>query len=229
MTKISVVMLANTADEKYYEMTSHALNTLSESETNIEWDIVLVESNKDTQWRYEGVKTIFPEGDFHYNRFLNTGIAETDDNTDWIVAANNDLIFGKGWMSALLDFAERNKEVRSMSPIDPMCEKDEAAFPYWEDGIIGYNVGAGNALKGHCIVFHRSLLGTPYLFDERWDFYGQDDDYGRTLKENGQYHCVIPKSFVIHLGKKSHKLFGKELKNKVKGKRDELRKKWGKF
>jgi GT2 family glycosyltransferase len=228
MTKVSVIMLVNTADEKFYEMTENAINSLfsSECEETVEWDVVVVESNKESEWKYEGCKMVVPEGEFHYNRFLNIGIANADDDAEWLVAANNDVLFHDGWMSAMLDFASRNKEVRSMSPIDPTCEKDAKAFPSWNDGVIGYSVGEGNAVKGHCIVFHSSLLGVPYLFDEQWEFYGQDDDYGLTLKANGQFHCLIPKSKVEHFGKRSHKLFGKSLKSRIKGKRKQLQDKW---
>ena len=227
MKRVDVIVLSNTADEKFYGITSQAIDTLRKSESDIFFDIVIVESNKQSRFEYEGCTVVVPEMEFHYNKFLNAGIARCAN--EWVACCNNDLIFHQGWMSEMLKFSEKNPEVVSMSPIDPTCKKDAEKFPFWQEAYAGYRVGAGNPLKGHCFVMKRSLVDKYSLFDEQFDFYGQDDDYGMTLKNGGEFHCLITASKVTHLGKKSHKLFGDKLKSKVMGKRSELRSKWSKL
>lgn len=223
---VDVIILTNTADKSFHDLTKQAVDTLRKSEVDIFFDIKIIESNKSSGFKYEGCEVVVPDGEFHYNRFLNEGLKHC--SNEWIACCNNDLIFHEGWMSEMLRFAGENPCVKSMSPIDPECDQDAKKFPYWQEAFIGYGVGEGNALKGHCFVLHRSLIEKLGLFDEAFDFYGQDDDYGLSLKNNGETHCLITASKVTHLGKRSHKLFGEWLKSKVSGKRKQVLDKWRK-
>ena len=50
-----MIMLTNTANEEIFRMTQNALTTLSQSLGSENFNVVLVESNKEFEWDYKNV------------------------------------------------------------------------------------------------------------------------------------------------------------------------------
>ena len=71
---VDIIFLSNTVNIEQYGNTQRAINTLRMSETNINFNIIIVESNTKYQnlgfWYY-GCKVITKEEEFNYNKFLN--------------------------------------------------------------------------------------------------------------------------------------------------------------
>ena len=72
MSTLSMIMLTNTANEDIFRMTQNALTTLSKSIGSENFNVVLVESNKEFEWDYKNVNFYLkPPVDFNYNTYLN--------------------------------------------------------------------------------------------------------------------------------------------------------------
>jgi GT2 family glycosyltransferase len=210
MQTVDIIFLSNTVDEKQYGITQRAINTLRWSESNVYFNTIVVESNArhlDQGFMYEGCKVITPGEEFHYNKFLNYGLTHT--KADWIVVANNDLIFTKNWMSTMLEFVKQNPGVKSMSPYEPNWHA-EKGLPSGPICNLGYR--AAYEVAGWCIVFHRSLIDECQLFDERFRFWYQDNDYGETLRSKNIQHWLIGNSRVYHMVSQSYETIPDEKK-----------------
>ena len=65
-------MLTNTVNSDIYKMTQNALDSLHNSIGAENFNVVLVESNKDQSWEYNHVNFYLkPPVDFNYNTYLN--------------------------------------------------------------------------------------------------------------------------------------------------------------
>ena len=204
---IDAVFLSKTSDEHIFNMTTNALHSLRNSK---EWrgKIIIVETNtkeflNEKKFLYDNCQIIFPNEEFNYNRFLNFGIEKTD--SEWILLCNNDIIFDSGWYRNMIDVIHNNPEIKSFSPKNPNIKKHN----FLKDGLeIGYDVGG--CLTGWCLLLHKSVLEICGSFDERFEFWYQDNDYAERLKRNNVKHALVSNFIVYHLKNKSHHL----LKNK---------------
>lgn len=198
--KLSVVILAMTNTKELFDMTLNCINSLQASDEDVEKEIIVVESNKNyfnSDFIYpDNIKVIIPETDFNFHKFLNIGIKAS--NGDYIALCNNDLIFYKHWFTAILEIADKNKNILSFSPtgiIPLLNEKKEFS--------VGYKVRTH--INGWCIVVRKELFDKIGALDEKFDFYFADNDYAMTLKRRNIKHAIIHNSHVIHLEKKSTK------------------------
>jgi GT2 family glycosyltransferase len=213
MQKVDLIFLANTVDEKQYGITQRAINTLRWSEDDIVFNIIIVETNAnylESGFVYHDCNVITPSEEFHYNKYLNHGLKQT--SSDWIVVANNDVIFTKRWMTNMLKFNETNPHIKSMSPYEPNWhpEKGIQGGPIFS---LGYR--ASYEVAGWCIVFHRSLIELCDLFDERFKFWYQDNDYGETLKSKNIQHALVGNSRVYHMVSQSYETIPDEKKRSM--------------
>lgn len=198
--KLSVVILAMTNTKELFDMTLNCINSLRASDIDVEKEIIVVESNKnylDSGFSYpEFVTVIIPDSDFNFHKFLNVGIKAS--NGDYIALCNNDLIFHENWFSAILEIADKNKNILSFSPtgtVPLLNEKEEFS--------VGYKVRTH--INGWCIIVRKELFDKIGALDEKFDFYFADNDYAMTLKRHNIKHAIIYNSYVTHLEKKSTK------------------------
>ena len=167
----------------------------SEDKAEIEFNIILVESNKDAKYRYPETQIIYPNEIFGYNRFLNIGLQYV--KGDYHAFCNNDLIFHKNWISNIIEYNNLNPKVLSFSPIDlkypSMGKIASGAKPNW-GYVPKYHIA------GWCIVVKKEIFQEiDCIFDPIFDFYYADDDYGLTLLKNNIPHRLVINSKVEHL------------------------------
>ncbi|EPR74696.1 hypothetical protein ADIWIN_0286 [Winogradskyella psychrotolerans RS-3] len=197
--KLTVVILAMTTTEGFFNMTSECISSLCESEENLEKEIIIVESNKNystSGFVYpDFVKIIIPSFTFNFHKFLNVGIKAA--TGDYIALCNNDLIFQDSWFSEILLVGQAHNEIMSFSPVGKI-EVDNSLDASFE---IGYKVMTH--VKGWCIVVKKELFHKINLLDETFDFYFADNDYAMTLKSRNIKHALVYKSHVVHLEKQS--------------------------
>jgi GT2 family glycosyltransferase len=205
--KIDIIILSFAKDEKLQGLTLQTVDTLLKSEhpREIEFNVLILESNKNLiPYQYPGTKTIYPDTDFGYNKYMNIGIKATD--SEYVCLCNNDLIFHKGWASAILKAMDNDPQLMSASPYCTIFHKNQG---FDENGPV--MEGYFGVLGGWCIFMKREIFGTIGMFDEKLLFWYCDADYCKTLEKFGLKNCLVPASKVTHLGSESlNTVVGKE-------------------
>ena len=201
MTVVDVVILSLCKDKSFFELNVNCISSLISSETEIRFEIHLIESN--SRWKTLGFEYPFKNvhvhersDPFHYNKFLNFGVTKAQH--DYIVFSNNDVIFHKNWLSEILKVRYDDPSIRSFCPFD-----HESKYLKWEKFKNGrYQLGYRVPVEfvGWCFVVERSVFDETGPFDERFDLYFQDNDFARTLKKHHIPHALVPTSNVHHLG-----------------------------
>lgn len=195
MQNPDIIFLSNTKDIHHYGLTTRSINTLRASEP-FSFNEIIVETNTDYLKRgyvYHGSTVITPNEEFNYNRFLNIGLKYT--KSDWIIIANNDVIFTSGWYTKLMDFQYKNPHYLSLSPYEPNWHNNKNmlnTISHYE----GYRTSF--EITGWCIVINRSVVDKCNLFDEQFKFWYQDNDYAETLNYKNIPHALVTESRVYH-------------------------------
>lgn len=203
---VDVVILSNTVDSNILAMTQNAIDSLHNSETEHTFNIALIETNVLIDKYYFSVNTYFPGEKFNYNRFLNYGISCLDryrqidtPKAEFVVLANNDLIFQANWFSNILKAMNENN-LDSASPRSPGWFTQVGM----ETGIYeGYDVG--QKFCGWCLVYRRESLDQISPLDEQFEFWCQDNDMALSSHKAGQQHALVADSIVYHLANQSHR------------------------
>jgi GT2 family glycosyltransferase len=201
MPPVDVIILSFCSTPAHFEMNRQCIHSLITSEPTTEFNIVIVESN--TNWEalgyrynFDSVSVVIPGEPFNFNRFLNIGLRNTQN--ELVVLANNDLKFHQGWLSEMMRVRQRHPRLLSFCPFDRTSR-----YLRWEDFndrelIEGYRVPI--EFVGWCVVLYRHVFNTTGPFDENFDLYFQDNDFANTLRQHGVPHALIPSSFVEHIG-----------------------------
>jgi GT2 family glycosyltransferase len=198
---IDIIILSYAKDEKLLGLTEQTIRTAlgSEDPERISFNILVIESNKDVKpYLFPNTRTIYPNTEFGYNKYMNIGIKAT--HNEYVCLCNNDLEFHKGWAGAILNAMEKDPEMLSASPYCPIFHKNEG---FDENGPV--KEGYFGALGGWCIFMKREIFNTIGLFDEKLIFWYCDADYCKTLAKYGIKNCLVPASKVTHIGSESLK------------------------
>lgn len=202
-----IIFLSNTKDIHHYGLTTRAINSLRASE-GFKFHEIIVESNSshlDKGFVYHGSNVVTPNEEFNYNRFLNHGLKHT--TSDWIVISNNDVIFTQNWFTNLMDFQKQNPQYLSLSPFEPNWHPKKGIYNtklFYDGYKTSYEI------TGWCLVIHRSVIDSCNLFDERFKFWYQDNDYAETIKHKKIPHALVTNSRVYHDISKSYDTFTPE-------------------
>ena len=200
MKDVDIIILSNTADLNYYKMLRQCVLSIKSSK-DINTNIIVVETNKKLKGQdlKLPIDTLFVPDDeeFNYNKFLNYGIQLC--SSDNICISNNDVIYESNTLNILVDKLD---EYDSVSPWD---NRDSWKFHKERGTYEGYKTTVH--LTGWCIVTKRETLRKiGGSFDERFEFWYQDDDYSKLLQQHKLTHALIGDVSVYHLGQQSHKL-----------------------
>lgn len=231
-----IIFLSNTVNIKQYGNTQRAINTLRLSEKDVDFNIIVVETNVDylkQGFSYYGCKVITIDEEFNYNRFLNFGLKECIN--DWIIVANNDVIFTQNWFSKIINFDKSNPGYGMFCPYEPNWHRDKKKLSLTTGQLIdgkkefyeGYRTSF--EITGWCIVFKKDTLNRCSLFDERFKFWYQDNDLSMTLQSKGIKNALVTKSKVYHMVSQSYDTIPSEKKKAMM--EDQLKifnEKWGK-
>ncbi len=208
---IDIVILSFAKTEQLKQTTLDSIKTLLDSEDSqqISFEILVIESNKNLKpYQYSNTKTIYPDVEFGYNKYLNIGINLTSNK--YICFCNNDLVYHKNWAGQIIAAMENDQAMLSAGPYCPTFHKNEG---FDENGppLQGYF----GVLGGWCIFVKREVFNTIGLFDEKLVFWYSDADYCQTLIKYQVKHCLVPLSKVTHLGSESLKTTGKAEHHKL--------------
>ena len=204
---VDVIMLTNTANQQYYEMTRECIASLRVSEENTAFHIILVETNTHSPYVYDVDQLLVPNVKFHYNKYVNLALDYC--THDWVVISNNDLIYHENWFSAIELVHSANPRIQSFSPWDDNWHTSRI------DKSSNVHFGYRTALQvtGWCLAIRKKVFDIIGKLDEHYAFHYQDDDYAMTLKEHGILHALVKGAKVTHLCNQSRELYGlKELR-----------------
>ena len=237
MTEIDVICLTKTANDEIYDMCRETLKSLYDSETDISFNTNLIESaDYNEEWNYFNLASaghwgscnhIYAKEKFNYNRFLNIGLNYLKPRSEWIVIMNNDLKFEKGWFTNIVKAYEQRPDIFSFSPFEPDFHPKYYGDTFQGDENIveGYQVSA--RVCGWCIVMRKDVIREIGQFDEKFEFWYQDNDYAEVLKSKGFKHAVVRDSQVRHLREKSYDLLTPEERERfTAGAREIFMNKW---
>ena len=216
-----VIIPCNTKDEYTRVITEQSLKSLRNSKNeNVEFHVVVMEQNARAE-RFElADETIVYTFPFNYNKVLNEGAKRT--HGEYVLLANNDLIYCDGFADALLRVFKAG--YKSLSPTSP------SQSSYSPQMVIeGY--GINSVLNGWCIAAERKMLESIGYLDESVVFWYSDNIYACQLKHAHIKHARVSNSYVFHLGsstlKKADSSVKQDYTNQQKKVFEEAAKKYG--
>lgn len=203
MKKVSLIVLSRTNSEGIYNMNLNCFLTFIESAicANLNFEIILVESANASVYNYDipQLKTITPDSDFNFHKFLNIGMSHA--SGDYYVLSNNDVVYTKTWLQEIFKVATLEPQLMSFSPYDKKSNKLAPNLIKENKFVIGYEIQ--KHLTGWCIVMHKNVLKKIKKLDERFDFYYADYDYAMQLQKYNIRHALVTNAEVHHLEKVS--------------------------
>jgi GT2 family glycosyltransferase len=210
-------------------MTKSTIISLFESEPNVSFNVILVESNSTTDFKYDIPNVTYVKllsDKFNYNKSLNFGLKYSKNH--WVLILNNDIYFEKGWLSNIINTNEfKNIPLSSFSPFDPKIQSRNN-YPYINDINLTYRTIFG--VTGWCILTNKLVIDKiGGSFDERFEFWYQDDDYSKTLKTLGIPHFLVKNSIAHHLSEQSHVLIKNRIEEYTTKPLQEYLDKWGEY
>ena len=224
---IDVIILSYAKDELIFKMNNNCINSINNSTTNHQFNIILVETDvtKNYEYSHTNVKVIQPNEEFNYNKFLNIGLKYC--TNEWVLISNNDTIYHKHFIDHMLNANVFDDNLLSMSPMDDNWFRHNI-FNKNIDTHYGYNVSY--EITGWSIFFNKLVLEKIGYFDEDFNFWYQDDDYSKNLILHKIKHALITKSKVTHLGSKSHKFIkDNKYEQMTNGAKLKFKNKWENF
>ena len=225
---LDVIILTNTADNLIYEMTKQTISSLKLSDGLEDVNIILLESNHNSDYTYDVNHYIKPNISFNYNAYLNIGIEYA--NSKYTCVSNNDIIFSKDWWIKLKNSIEKyNLDVaspKSTAPLQPHNnQKEYFKHMYTPDSITKIELKR-YSFAGWCFVFTQEVKEWLFPLDEQFSHYHQDIDLIMVLKQKDVKHGFVGGSKIEHLGNKSSAFIeGGKMQNLLSTKRA-LEKKW---
>jgi GT2 family glycosyltransferase len=197
LKKVDVIILSYAKNHAMQSVTEKALATLfaSEDQQKVSFNTVVIDSNKSLNpSTYPGTTTLYPNGSFNFNKYLNIGVNHTD--AEYICFCNNDLIFYPGWASAMLDTFKKDNELISVSPF---CSIYHPTVGFQTNTGVHYGYKVRDQVAGWCFMVKRPIFDKIGLFDEQFKFWFADADYAQTLQQHHIKHALVTNARVDHL------------------------------
>ena len=168
-----VVILSNASTPELQTLTQNTVNTCRAGANGLSIGIAVLEGQPGLVYRR--CATIYMDEPFHYNRFANFGARRG--SADWIVVANNDLLFHDGWLHQLI--------AADYPLVSPKCPRDSRQTELTANTTGFVN---GKHFSGWCFMISRKLWETMGGFDEAVSFWCSDD----VVVEQARIHEVAP-------------------------------------
>jgi GT2 family glycosyltransferase len=209
MPQIDIMILTNTINDKIFKMTTNAIESLIESEDPDTFNIILIESNKNSHYEYKNVNHfITPDSDFNYNTYLNIG--EKKCECDYSAVSNNDVLFHKNWWTSMKKaMIEHNLDTASpRSPREQIgiMPQVEIRHRYTPESKIIFGHSLVYTFCGWFWAMKKEVREWLFPLDESFTFFYQDNDIIMRLLEKECKHALVAKSKVDHFGQQSHKI-----------------------
>ena len=198
--KLDIIILSLTKDEAHFQMTKKCVESYLQSGVDHINSIIIVESNKQfdaSVWSKISpkIKSITPPYNFNYNQFLNLGLNHC--SSEIICISNSDVDVQGDCVDKMMQFFDMHPEAASASPVDRSWHQNAySIFP--KDDEIYWGHQTTKYLLGFCIFMRRSVYDVIGVYDERFDFYHQDNDYEMCLRSNNLEHAMVTSCHIKH-------------------------------
>ncbi len=207
--EVDIIIMSNATIPEFVELTNNTITTLlaSESPDKIHFNIVVMESCK-TQppFDYPGTHTYYPTEVFGYNRYLNIALKKC--KSDYVGICNNDLLFKRGWCSAILNAMEKDPLLLSAGM---WCDVFHRQIKHLQkEPEVQYGYTNGLQVTGWGFFVKREIFKQIGPFDEHFVFWYHDNDYSKVLEKFNIRHALITSSEVDHLASTSVIKLGKK-------------------
>jgi len=204
-SNIDIIIISLAKNDKLKKLTEKAIETCRNSDIDLKFNIIVVESNNDCKPYEFADKTIYYHKEktnngfeFIYNHAVNIGLKYCP--SDYICICNNDIEFTDHWTDKLITKMELYK-----------CEVGSPYNPLWKwhkqfngsSVIMGYVKGC---FAGWCFMIKKTVLDKICgKLDESSDLWFSDDNFVKQLQEAGINHILVPNSKVLHKGSETLK------------------------
>lgn len=180
---VDVIILSKANDGRTQRMTQQAIDTCLYASNGLPVNIIVLENG--AALGYKRATTISKPGKFNYNAFANYGAEQG--SAEWIMIANNDLVFRDGWLHHLI--AAGNDVVSPHEPNDAR-----------QKGIIKNELGeeCGRHFSGWCFMIRRTLWQDIGGFDTDVSFWCSDDVVIEQVLAKGVQPMLVKESLVEH-------------------------------
>ena len=202
MEYVDVIILSNTLTDYHYSLTKNTIDTLLMSDGDVEFNIMVIESNVNSTYSYDNTTIIKPNKKFNYAEFVNIGYSLC--KNDWVLVCNNDLGFTSNWFTEVIKVYNENQDIKSFSFFEPNFHMKYYSDWFQGDENLFFGYDVPSRLTGWCFLHRREVLKTIGGLDEQFEFYYVDDDYGKMLEYYNIPNCLIKSSIVYHLTSSSH-------------------------
>ena len=180
---VDVVFLSKADNMTDMLMTQKAIDTCIQGANGLIVNCIVIEGGIGD---YRNAETVYTREPFNYNAFGNMGARMG--KADWIMLANNDLIFHDGWLHKLI---AADGDV--VSPHEPNDTRQQDII----ENTQGYV--CGKHFSGWCFMIKRSLFDEIGGFDTDVTFWCSDDVVIEQVKAKGIKPMVVKDSIVEHL------------------------------
>lgn len=180
---VDVVILSHANTPALHRMTQTAIDTCIAGANSLPVNVIVLEQARGEYRNANWVRTRDP---FNYNRFANRGAKMG--SAEWLMIANNDLIFHDGWLHALL--------AADHPVVSPKCPRDSRQAEFIEN-TTGYFTA--RHFSGWCYMLRREIWERLGGFDDCVDFWCSDDVVIEQLRALDIAPMIVPDALVEHL------------------------------
>ena len=207
---MDIIIISNAKEERFRSMTQNAIDSAIETTKNHNVRIIVVEQQNIDY----NVETIHYDFEFNYNKVANLGANKGTNK--YITISNNDVIFKKGWIEALL-----KANLPLMSPVCPLNPRQKDLKHDVEGNDIALH------FSGWCFTISREIFNKINGLDEDFGFWYADDATVKQLNKIGIIPTLIVDSKVEHLGSQTLKtLSNDEQYEKTQGQSRKFKRKY---
>ena len=230
----------------FSSMTIDCLKTLKAKTNAIPYRLIWVD-NGSTQENFELIKKTvetlttgktactgykifrFKENQF-YAKGTNKGIELSDSR--YIVTLSNDVTVTKNWLKKLIMIMDANPEIGLLSPltdnIGSNCPRASMAIPahnllrpdepYEQVNKLPSKFAyCDSNVSMFCAILRRKMVNEIGMMDERFNCYGNDDDYNDRIRQTTWKSAVALNCFVYHVHKiTKDQIFSPEERGKIR-------------
>lgn len=181
---VDIIILSYAKTEALQRLTEQTITTCIAGACGLPINIIVLEQQPNIT--YANTTTIYRPQPFNYNGFANYGASQG--TAQWILVANNDLIFHKDWLHNLLEV--------KYPIVSPKCPNDPRQKHIVEN-TKGYE--CGRHFSGWAFMIKRSLFNLIGKFEESVNYWCSDNVVLDQLEKVGIPPMLVPSSIVQHL------------------------------
>jgi GT2 family glycosyltransferase len=181
---VDIVILSNAPTPELQAITQNTVSTCRAGANGLPIGIAVLEQHPGVV--YKRCATIYMDEAFHYNKFANFGARRG--SADWILIANNDLMFRDGWLHQLI--------AADHPLVSPKCPRDSRQNEFTSNTTGFIN---GQHFSGWCFMISRKLWETIGELDESVSFWCSDDVVIEQAKAHGVQPMIVPAAVVEHI------------------------------